>query len=63
MHPTISYWLAQARIADLRHDAQLDTLARASRLGRRPRMPRRTRPMPGPAQVAQPAVAGEVPAR
>ena len=31
MHPTLSYHLAQARIADLRHRAQRDTLARAAR--------------------------------
>jgi hypothetical protein len=31
MHPTLSYHLAQARAADLRHRAQLDTLARAAR--------------------------------
>jgi hypothetical protein len=42
MHHTISYHMAQARIANLRHHAQLDTLARAaSRLGRRPRLLRR----------------------
>jgi hypothetical protein len=31
MHPTTSYHLAQARIADLRQHAQRDTLARAAR--------------------------------
>jgi hypothetical protein len=31
MHPTLSYHLAQARTADLRHRAQRDTLARAAR--------------------------------
>jgi hypothetical protein len=35
MHPAISYHLSQAHIADLRHRAQRDTLARAARLGRR----------------------------
>jgi hypothetical protein len=30
MHPTISYYLAQARIADLHQHAQQDTLARAA---------------------------------
>ena len=34
MHPTISYQLAQARIADLRHRARQDTLARAARRAR-----------------------------
>jgi hypothetical protein len=54
MHPAISYHLAQALIADLRHQAQRDTLARAARrLGRRcrpglpPRVLRRTRAVPG----------------
>jgi hypothetical protein len=31
MHPTISYHLAQARVADLRYRAQRGTLARAAR--------------------------------
>jgi hypothetical protein len=31
MHPTLSYHLAQARTADLRHRAKRDTLARAAR--------------------------------
>ena len=34
MHPTISYQLAQARIADLRQHAQWDTQARAARRAR-----------------------------
>ncbi len=34
MHPTTSYHLAQARIADLRQHAQRDTLARAARRAR-----------------------------
>ena len=33
MHPTTSYHLAQARIADLRQHAQRDTLAHAARRG------------------------------
>jgi hypothetical protein len=35
MHPAISHDLAQAHVADLRHRAQRDTLARAARLARR----------------------------
>ena len=31
MHPTISYYLAQARMADLRHDARRAVRARAAR--------------------------------
>ena len=31
MYPTISFYLAQARSADLRHDAQRAALARAAR--------------------------------
>jgi len=34
MHPTLSYHLAQARTADLRHRAQRDTLAHAARRAR-----------------------------
>ena len=34
MHPTISHHLAQARIADLRHDARRAALARAARRAR-----------------------------
>jgi hypothetical protein len=34
MHPTISYWLAQARIADLHHQARRDTLPSALRRAR-----------------------------
>jgi hypothetical protein len=59
MHPMISYYQAQARLAGLRRDAQRDTLARsAGRLGRRchpgrrPRGPRRTRAVPGTARAA-----------
>ena len=68
MHPTIGYHLAQARIADLHHDAQRDALARAARgpgrrrrAGLRPWVLRRTRAVPGTAQAVQPAVAGEAP--
>jgi len=50
MHPTISYYLAQARIADLRNRAQRDTLARAARRpDLRPWVLRRTRAVPGTA--------------
>ena len=42
MHPTLSYHLAQARTADLRHRAQRDTLARAARRARPGRRVRRT---------------------
>ena len=35
MHPAISYRLAQAHVADLRHRAERDTLARAARRARR----------------------------
>ena len=34
MHPTIGHELAQARIADLRRDAQRESLARAARRAR-----------------------------
>jgi len=34
MHPTLSYHLAQARTADLRHRARRDALARAARRAR-----------------------------
>ena len=34
MHPTIGYHLVQAHLADLRHQAQRDTLARAARRAR-----------------------------
>ena len=66
MHPTISYYLAQARMAGLDRHAQRDALARlARRIGRRrqasvrPRVLRRTRAVPGSAQAGQPAVAGD----
>jgi len=35
MHPTISYYLATARAAELRSQAQRDALARAARHARR----------------------------
>ena len=72
MHHTISYQLAQARMADLRHRAQSNALARAARNpnpGRRRRSGlrswglRRTCAIPGTAQSVQPAVAGDAPAR
>jgi len=70
MHHNISWHLAQARVADLRHHAQRNTLARAARSHRRRRRPglrawtqRRTSTMPGTAQAAQGAVAYDAPAR
>ena len=59
MHPTISYYLAQARIADLHRHAQQDTLARAaSRTGvakpartRRAGVPRPGQPRTGRVRV------------
>ena len=70
MHHAISYRLAQARIADLRRHAQRNTAARAARhpdrrrrSGLRPWVLGRTGAMPGAAQTAQPAVAGDAPAR
>jgi hypothetical protein len=70
MHPTIGYYLAQARMAGLGRHAQRDALARlASRTGRRrqagvrPWVLRRTRAVPGSAQAVQPAVAGDASAR
>jgi hypothetical protein len=39
MHSTLSYQMAQARIADLRRQAQRDALARTARQSR-PRHPR-----------------------
>ena len=68
MHYAISYHLARARIADLRHDAQRDTMARAARglgcrrPGLRPWVLHRTGAEPGTAQAAQPAAAGDTPA-
>jgi len=76
MHHTISYHLAQARIAALRQHAQRGALARAAgRPGRRRRPSRRRRPGPSPwalrrpgavpgiAQAAQPAAASDASAR
>jgi hypothetical protein len=70
MHHTISYHLAWARIAGLRHHAQRATLAHAarshggrSRPGLRPLMLRRTRAMPGTARAVRSPVAGKAPAR
>jgi hypothetical protein len=66
MHYTISYHVAQARIADLRRQTQRDSLARAVRgpgrrrhPGLRPWMLRRPGAVPGTVQAAQPAVAGD----
>jgi hypothetical protein len=70
MHPTISYYLAQARMAGLGRHAQREALARLTRrIGRRrqagvrPWVLRRTRAVPGSAQAVQPAVAGDASAR
>jgi hypothetical protein len=70
MHHTISYHLAQARIADLYHHAQRDTLTRATRgpgrrgrPGLRPWALRRPRAVPRATQAAQPGAAGDAPAR
>jgi hypothetical protein len=56
MHHSISYHMAKARIADLRHDARRDTRARTSsgpgrrrRPGLRPWAPRRPRAVSGAA--------------
>jgi hypothetical protein len=67
MHPTISYQLAQARMADLRHQTQRATLTRAARgSGRRSRPgPRRwgLREIRAVPSTAQPAAAGDATAR
>jgi hypothetical protein len=70
MDHTINYQLAQARIADLRHHAQRDTLARAARRLARHRCPGlipwelgRRRAVPGIVQAAQPAAADDTSAR
>ena len=70
MHHTISYQLAQARMADLRHRAQSNALARAARnrgrrrrSGLRPWVLGRTGAMPGTAQSVQRAVADDALAR
>jgi hypothetical protein len=66
MHPIISYYLAQARMAGPGRHAQRDALARlARRIGRRrqaglrPWVLRRARAVPGNAQAVQPPVAGD----
>jgi hypothetical protein len=46
MHPTIQYQLAQARIADLRHQAERDALARSARRSRRPHRRQAAGPVP-----------------
>jgi hypothetical protein len=57
MHPTISYELAQARIADLHHQARRDALGRAARRARRARGRQSVRPAPRlPAIVARRAL-------
>jgi hypothetical protein len=68
MHHSISHYMAQARIARLRHQAQHDALTRATRrLGRRrrpglrPSVLRRTWAVPDTAREVQPAAAGEAP--
>ena len=68
MHPTISYHLAQARIAGLRHHAQRAVLARAARRARRgprgraapllPTLRRLARRGPSPGTARQVPVAG-----
>ena len=70
MHHTISYHLAQARIAALRQHAQRDTLARAAGRPSRRRRPgpspwalRRPGAVPGIAPAAQPAAAADASAR
>jgi hypothetical protein len=47
MYPTLSYHLAQAHLAGLRHQAQCDTLARAARRARRARTRCPEHPAPG----------------
>jgi hypothetical protein len=61
MHPTISYYLTQARAAGLGRHAQ--RIGRRPQAGARPRVLRRTRAVPGSAQAGQPAVAGDASAR
>jgi hypothetical protein len=70
MHPTISYQLAQTRMADLRDQAGRDTRAVGSgrlgvrrRAGAHPRVVRPTRAVPGTAHAAHPAVAADAPTR
>ena len=52
MHPTISYQLAQARIADLRLNAQRANLARAARRARTVRRRHAAPSLPALSRVA-----------
>ena len=70
MHHIISYQLAHARMADLRHRAQRNAVAHAARhsgrrrrSGLRPWVLRRTGAVPSTARAVQPAAAGDAPAR
>ena len=68
MHHTISYHMAQARIAGLRQHARRDALTRAARsAGRRPGLRpwalRRPGAVPRATQAAQPGAAGGASAR
>jgi hypothetical protein len=61
---TISYHLAQARLADRHDQANRDTLARAAcQLGRRRRARMLRRTVPGTTPAVRPAMAGDSPAR
>jgi len=65
---TVSYRLAQARVADLHGQAKRDTLARTARqTARRPRLRarvlRQTQAVPGTTRAVQPAMAGDERAR
>jgi len=54
MYPTVGYHLAQAHLAGLRHQAQCDTLARATRRESRARAHRPGHPAPAhPAAVVR----------
>ena len=46
MHPSLSYYLATARVAELHHQAQRDTLAHAARQARRARRHQPGQPAP-----------------
>jgi hypothetical protein len=46
MYPSLSYYLATARIAELHHQAQRDALARAARQARRARRRQARQPPP-----------------
>ena len=69
MYHPMSYHLAQAHIADLRHYTQRDTLARTARGPAGRRHPglrlwvRRPRAVLGTPEAAQFAAAGDAPAR